>query len=69
MLSDKSKEIISNSPFREIYEMILQLPHNEYAYTKVVNMCQLINDDSQRINMGIIDEIFADYLNGGADND
>lgn len=62
MLSEKSKQIIANSRFREIYEMILQLPHNEYSYTKIVAMCNFMNATDARMDMSIIDEIFADYL-------
>ena len=62
MLSKKSKQIIANSKYREVYEMILQLPHNEYAYTKIVDMCNFMNSTDARMNMSIINEIFADYL-------
>ena len=78
MLSEKSKQIIANSRYKEIYERILQLPHNEYSYTKILDMCKFMNSTDARMDMNIINEIFADYLciinnnnniNGGVDYD
>ena len=72
MLSEKSKEIINNSSFKEIYETMMIIPHNKESYKRVCNMCQFINSDSLRIDINIVDEIFSDFLDldfGGVVNE
>ncbi len=73
MISEKSINIINSSPFREVYEMFIEIEHTEQSYQRVCEVCGFMNETDARMDMDIVNEIFSDYLskvqNGGGGYD
>ncbi len=72
MISEKSVNAINSSPFREVYEMFIQIEHTEQSYNRVCEVCEFMNQTDARMDMEIVNEIFSDYLSnvqeGGGGN-
>ena len=62
MISEKSLDTINSSPFREVYEMFIEIEHTEQSYKRVYEVCEFMNQTDARMDMDIVNEIFSDYL-------
>lgn len=62
MINEKSLNIINSSPFREVYEMFIEIEHTEQSYKRVCEVCEFMNETDARMGIDIVNEIFLDYL-------
>jgi len=65
IITDNSLNIIISSPFREVYEMFIQIEHTEQSYKRVCEVCDFMNQTDARMDMDIVNEIFSDLLQKG----